>query len=86
MSAQPISKLSQYMRRIEPQASLFRVTLTRSPRHLREESQKTIKCLGLWKINSTQIHKNNSCFRGYVDKVKWYVKVEEYQLPSNIPK
>jgi len=55
----------------------LKVTLTRSLIGRPETQRKTIKSLGLHKLNSSSVLPDNSAIRGQVFKVKHLVEVEE---------
>jgi large subunit ribosomal protein L30 len=41
-----------------------------------QQMRKIIKALGLGRINSTKVHKDNNCIRGMINKVKHLVNYE----------
>ncbi len=41
-----------------------------------EKIRKVVKALGLRKVGSTVVHKDNNCIRGMVNKVRHLVSVE----------
>lgn len=53
---------------------LIRSTIGAIPKH-----KKTIEALGLGKINSVKIHKDNEAIRGMLDHVRHLIEVEEIQ-------
>ena len=55
----------------------LKVTLVRSTIGVLPKQKKTIEALGLGKINSAKIHKDNGAIRGMLRKVSHLVKVEE---------
>jgi large subunit ribosomal protein L30 len=55
----------------------LKVTLVRSTIGVIPKHKKTIEALGLRKINSTKVHKDNGAMRGMLRKVSHLVKVEE---------
>lgn len=55
----------------------LKITLTRSLIGRPETQRKTVRSLGLGKMNSTSILPDNPAMRGQIFKVKHLVKVEE---------
>ncbi|MFA5802414.1 MAG: 50S ribosomal protein L30 [Thermoleophilia bacterium] len=55
----------------------IRVTQTKSIIGRREDHRRTIRALGLKRINHTVIHEDNPVIRGMVHKVRYMVEVEE---------
>lgn len=53
------------------------VTLIKSPIGYEQSQSKTIKALGLNKMNSSNVVVDNAAIRGMIFKVKHLVKVEE---------
>jgi len=58
-------------------AGELKVTLVRSTIGAIPKQKKTIEALGLGKINSMKVHKDNEAIRGMLRKVSHLVKVEE---------
>ena len=58
-------------------AGELKVTLVRSTIGVIPKQRKTIEALGLRKINSVKMHKDNGAIRGMLRKVSHLVKVEE---------
>jgi len=58
-------------------AGELKVTLVRSTIGVIPKQRKTIEALGLGKINSMKVHKDNEATRGMLRKVSHLVKVEE---------
>ncbi|MDR1558939.1 MAG: 50S ribosomal protein L30 [Clostridiales bacterium] len=58
-------------------AGELKVTLLRSTIGSKPKQRKTIEALGLGKINSVKLHKDNGAIRGMLRKVSHMVKVEE---------
>ncbi|MDR2648997.1 MAG: 50S ribosomal protein L30 [Clostridiales bacterium] len=58
-------------------AGELKVTLVRSTIGVIPKQKKTIEALGLGKINSVKVHKDNGAVRGMLHKVSHLVKVEE---------
>jgi len=58
-------------------AGELKVTLIRSTIGAIPKQRKTIEALGLGKINSAKVHKDNEAVRGMLRKVAHLVKVEE---------
>jgi len=56
---------------------LVRVTLVKSPIGYDVSQKRTVKALGLRKINQTVEHKDSPTFRGMVAKVSHLLSVEE---------
>lgn len=54
----------------------IKVTLVRSTIGAIPKHKKTVEALGLRKINSSNLHEDNTAIRGMVDQVKHLVKVE----------
>lgn len=55
----------------------LKITQVKSAIGRLENQKRTIKALGLGKINKTKIHKDNKCIRGMVNTVLHLVVVEE---------
>ena len=55
----------------------LKVTQIRSTINRKENQKRTIKALGLGKIDRVKIHEDNPVIRGMIEKVKHLVKVEE---------
>ncbi|MBQ8698208.1 MAG: 50S ribosomal protein L30 [Schwartzia sp.] len=55
----------------------LKVTLTRSLIGRPQTQRKTVKSLGLHKLNSSSVLPDNAAIRGQVFKVKHLVEVEE---------
>jgi large subunit ribosomal protein L30 len=58
-------------------AKNIKVTLVRSPIGAIPKHRKTIEALGLNRINSSNIHKDNGAIRGMIKLVRHLVTVEE---------
>jgi len=58
-------------------ADELKVTLIRSTIGAKPKQRKTIEALGLRKINSVKMHKDNGAIRGMLRLVSHLVKVEE---------
>ena len=56
---------------------MIKVTLVKSTIGVLPEHIKTVRALGLGKINSFNIIKDNAASRGMIEKVKHLVKVSE---------
>ncbi len=56
----------------EIKVTQVRSTIGRIPKH-----RRTIRALGLRKINHTVVHKDTPVIRGMIDQVSYLVKVEE---------
>ncbi len=56
---------------------LVRVTLVKSPIGYEVSQKRTVKALGLRKLNQTVEHKDSPSFRGMVAKVNHLLLVEE---------
>ena len=54
------------------QITLVRSTIGRKPKH-----KLTVAALGLRKLNSTVVHKDNPAIRGMIHQVRHLLKVEE---------
>ncbi len=55
----------------------LRVTLIKSGIGYAQDQKKTLKALGLNRLNKSVVHNDNSSVRGMLDKVRHLVKVEE---------
>lgn len=56
----------------EIKITLVKSTIGAIPKH-----KKTVKALGLGKLNSSKVHQDNAAIRGMVKQVSHLVKVEE---------
>lgn len=56
---------------------VIRITLTRSPIGFPERQKRTVKALGLRKMNQTVEHNDTPVIRGMIAKVAHLVEVEE---------
>jgi large subunit ribosomal protein L30 len=54
----------------------LRVTLVKSGIGYAQDQKKTLKALGLNRLNKTMVHNDNSSIRGMIDKVRHLVRVE----------
>ena len=54
----------------------LRVTLVKSGIGYAEDQKKTLKALGLGRLNQSVIHEDSSSLRGMIIKVRHLVKVE----------
>ncbi len=57
--------------------SELRITLTRSPIGYNETQKRTVRALGLTKMNQTVVKPNNDAVRGMVRAVSHMLTVEE---------
>lgn len=55
----------------------LKVTLIKSGIGYAQDQKKTLKALGLNRLNKSMVHNDNSAIRGMLDKVRHLVKVEE---------
>jgi large subunit ribosomal protein L30 len=55
----------------------LKITLTRSPIGRKPNQRLTVKALGLGKMNSSVVQKDNPAIRGMIRKVSHLVTVEE---------
>ena len=55
----------------------LKVTLIKSVIGYAQDQKKTLKALGLNRLNKTMVHNDNSSIRGMLDKVRHLIKVEE---------
>ncbi|MCL2170614.1 MAG: 50S ribosomal protein L30 [Defluviitaleaceae bacterium] len=55
----------------------LKISLVKSPIGAKPKQKLTIKALGLGKMNSFNIHKDNPAIRGMIRKVNHLVKVEQ---------
>ncbi|MFH0941651.1 MAG: 50S ribosomal protein L30 [Chloroflexota bacterium] len=53
------------------------VTLQKSGIGYAEDQKRTLRALGLRRLNQQVIHKDSSALRGMINKVRHLVKVEE---------
>jgi large subunit ribosomal protein L30 len=56
---------------------MLRITLVRSSIGYSETHKRTVKALGLHRMNQTVVHEDNTAIRGMIYKVNHLVKVEE---------
>ena len=56
---------------------LVRVTLVKSPIGYDISQKRTVRALGLRKMNQTVEHKDSPTFRGMVEKVSHFLYIEE---------
>lgn len=57
--------------------TVIRITLTRSPIGYSERQKRTVRALGLRKMNQTVEHADTPVIRGMISKVSHLVEVEE---------
>ncbi len=55
----------------------LRVTLIKSGIGYAQDQKKTLKALGLNRLNKSVLHNDNSSIRGMLDKVRHLIRVEE---------
>ena len=55
----------------------LRVTLVKSGIGYAQDQKKTLKALGLNRLNKSVLHNDNSSVRGMLDKVRHLIRVEE---------
>ena len=55
----------------------LRVTLIKSGIGYAQDQKKTLKALGLNRLNKSVLHNDNSSVRGMLDKVRHLIRVEE---------
>ena len=55
----------------------LKITLVKSPIGRKPNQRLTVKALGLGKLNSSVVQKDNPAIRGMIKKVHHLVKVEE---------
>ncbi len=60
-------------------AKKLRVTYKKSSIGYKEDQKRTVKALGLTKLNQTIVHDDTSVIRGMVNKVSHLVTVEEIE-------
>ena len=58
-------------------ANKIKVTLIHSVIGRKEDQKRTVKALGLRKIDSSRVHNDSSMIRGMINKVSHLVKVDE---------
>ena len=63
--------------KIENKEKQIKVTLVHGTNGCREKQIKTVQALGLTKINSSKVVKDNAATRGMITVVSHLVKVEE---------
>jgi large subunit ribosomal protein L30 len=61
----------------EPQEKVVRVTLVKSPIGYPERQKRTVRALGLRRMNQTVEHTDNPVLRGMLAKVIHLIHVEE---------
>lgn len=61
----------------QEQPRILRVTLVRSPIGYNERQKRTVKALGLHRLNQTVEHEDVPVIRGMLAKVRHLVQVEE---------
>ena len=71
------SKPKKKTTRKKKSEQLVRVTLVKSPIGYDVSQKRTVKALGLRKLNQTVEHKDSPAFRGMVAKVSHLLSVEE---------
>jgi large subunit ribosomal protein L30 len=54
----------------------LRVTLIKSGIGYAQDQKKTLKALGLNRLNKTTVHNDSASLRGMIDKVRHLVRVE----------
>lgn len=57
--------------------SKVKVTLVRSTINRKLDHKKTVRALGLRKLNQSKVHELSSSVRGMIDQVRYLLKVEE---------
>ncbi|MDI9607788.1 MAG: 50S ribosomal protein L30 [Atribacterota bacterium] len=57
----------------------LKITLKKSPIGRPESHKRTVKALGLRKLNQTVYHKDSSSLRGMVNKISYLLEVEEVE-------
>ena len=55
----------------------LRITLVKSGIGYAQDQKKTLKALGLNRLNKSIVHNDNSSVRGMIDKVRHLIRVEE---------
>jgi len=55
----------------------LRVTLIKSGIGYAQDQKKTLRALGLNRLNKSVLHNDNSSVRGMLDKVRHLIRVEE---------
>ena len=61
----------------EIQMAELKITLIKSVIGTKPKQRLNVKALGLGKVNSSAVHKDNDAIRGMIKKVHHLVKVEE---------
>jgi len=64
-------------RKSKKKEKLIRVTLVKSPIGYNLSQKRTVKALGLRKMNQTVEHKDSPTLRGMLNKVNHLIQVEE---------
>lgn len=64
-------------RKTKKKEKLIRVTLVKSPIGYNLSQKRTVKALGLRKMNQTVEHKDSPTLRGMLNKVSHLIQVEE---------
>jgi large subunit ribosomal protein L30 len=64
-------------RKSKKKEKLIRVTLVKSPIGYNLSQKRTVKALGLRKMNQTVEHKDSPTLRGMLNKVSHLIQVEE---------
>lgn len=57
-------------------AKILHITLKRSPIGFNESQKKTVKALGLHRLNSTVDHEDSDSLRGMLNKISHLVEVQ----------
>jgi large subunit ribosomal protein L30 len=60
-----------------PSVAKLRVTLIKSGIGYAQDQKKTLKALGLNRLNKSVVHNDNLAIRGMINKVRHLVRVEE---------
>lgn len=68
---------SKTKRKSKKREKLIRVTLVRSPIGYNLSQKRTVRALGLRKMNQTVEHKDSPTLRGMLTKVSHLIQVEE---------
>ena len=65
------------MPRKETTGTTLRVTLVKSPIGYQKDQRKTVRALGLYRMNQTVEHTDNPALRGMLNKIIHLLRIEE---------
>jgi large subunit ribosomal protein L30 len=55
----------------------LRIRQVRSEIHRQEVQRRTLRALGIRRMNQTVVHEDNPCIRGMVNKIQHLLEIEE---------